>query len=106
MRRTKSVSTKVTENEYAKFVQMSEGQTVSEWVRDVLLETATPRPADQVLLSEMFALRTIVLNLLFAAANGEIPTTDAMKGLIERADRDKLAKALERLTASSARRPR
>jgi hypothetical protein len=41
MRRTKSVSTKVTEDEYAKFVQMAEGQTVSEWVG-----SRSQRPSD------------------------------------------------------------
>ena len=46
MRRTKSVGTKVTENEYARLVQLAERQTLSEWIRDVLLEAATPRPAD------------------------------------------------------------
>jgi hypothetical protein len=70
----------------------------------VLLETATPRPADQVLLSEMLALRTIVLNLVFAVASGETPTADAMKRLIERADGEKLRKALERLGAGPDRR--
>lgn len=104
MRRTKSVSTKVTENDYARLTQLAEGQTLSEWVREVLLETATPRRADYVLLSEMLALRTIVLNLVFAVASGETPTADAMKRLIERADGEKLRKALERLGASPDRR--
>jgi hypothetical protein len=106
MRRTKSISTKITETEYARFVQLAEGQTLSEWVREVLLATATPRPADQVLLSEVLAVRTIVLNLLFAVASGEVPSTDAMKRLIERADTEKLARALERLGAASPGRTR
>jgi hypothetical protein len=66
----------------------------------MLLATATPRPVDQALLAEVLALRTIVLNLHFALAAGETPTADAMKGLIERADRDKLRKAQERLTSA------
>jgi hypothetical protein len=45
------------------------------------------------------ALRTIVLNLQFAVAGGEPPTTDAMKRLIERADDEKHRRAFERLTA-------
>ena len=104
MRRTKSISTKVTDDEYARLERLAVGQTLSEWVRDVLLATATPRPADQVLLAEFLALRTIVLNLHFAAVAGETPTADAMKRLIERADEDKIRKALERLLAASARR--
>jgi hypothetical protein len=38
----------VTDDEYAKLEHLAAGQTLSEWVRDVLLATATPRPADQV----------------------------------------------------------
>ena len=106
MRRTKSVGTKVTEDEYATLARLAEGQTLSEWVRDVLLAVAAPRPADHVLLAELLALRTIVLNLMFAVAGGETPTTDAMKRLIERADEDKSRKALDRLVATSARRAR
>jgi len=99
MARTRSVTTKITEGEYARLEEMAQGQAVSEWVRDVLL-AATPRPTDQVLLSEILALRTIVLNLLFAVASGEIPSMDAMKRLIARADDEKLEKALERLASS------
>ena len=106
MRRTKSVGTKVTEDEYATLVRLAEGQTLSEWVRDVLLAIVTPRPADHVLLAEVLALRTIVLNLHFAVASGDTPSTDAMKRLIERADEEKSRKALERLVATSARRAR
>ena len=105
MRRTRSIGTKVTEDEYATIASWPEGQTLSEWVRDVLLATVTPRPADHVLLAEVLALRTIVLNLLFAVASGDTPTTDVMKRLIERADEDKIAKALERLTVVTSRRP-
>ena len=106
MRRTKSVGTKVTEDEYATLARLAEGRTLSEWVRDVLLAIATPRPADHVLLAEVLALRTIVLNLHFAVASGDMPTTDAMKRLIERADEEKIRKARERLIAASARRAR
>src|SRR5262245_59891554 len=106
MRRTKSVGTKVTEDEYAALARLAEGQTLSEWVRDVLLAIATPRPADHVLLAEMLALRTIVLNLHLPVASGDTPTTDAMKRLIERADEDKSRKALERLMAASVRKTR
>jgi hypothetical protein len=93
------VTAKITEGEYARLEQMAQGQTVSEWVRDVLLAT-TPRSTDHVLLSEILALRTIVLNLLFAVASGEIPSMDAMQRLIARADDEKLGKALERLASS------
>ena len=56
MRRTRSVGTKVTDDEYAKLEHLAAGQTLSEWVRDVLLATVTPRPADQVILAEFLAI--------------------------------------------------
>jgi hypothetical protein len=55
-------------------------------------------PAIQTL-SEVLSLRTIVLNLQFAAASGQPPTADAMKRLIDRADDEKHRRAFERLTA-------
>ena len=83
-----------------------QGQTLSEWVREVLLALVTPRPADEVLLAEVLALRTIVLNLHFALASGETPTADAMKRLIERTDEEKMRKALDRLVAVALRSAR
>ena len=99
IRRTKSIGTKLTAEEYAQIVRVADGPTLSEWVRDVLLGMVAPQPADHVLLAEVLALRTIVLNLQFAVANGEPLTTDAMKRLIERADDEKHRRAFERLTA-------
>jgi hypothetical protein len=99
VRRTKSIGTKLTTEEYAQVVRVAEGRSLSEWLRDVLLGMAAPQPADHVLLAEMLAVRTIVLNLQFALASGEPPTSDAMKRLIERADDEKHRRAFERLTA-------
>lgn len=99
IRRTKSIGTKLTAEEYAQIVRVAEGHTLSEWVRDVLLGMVAPQPADHALLAELLALRTIVLNMQFAVATGEPLTTDAMKRLIERADDEKHRRAFERLTA-------
>jgi hypothetical protein len=98
-RRTKGITIKVTDNEYAALARLADGHTVSAWVHDLVLATATPRPADHVLLAELLALRTILLNLQFAVASGDPPTTDDMKRLIERADEEKSRRALERLNA-------
>ncbi len=103
-RRTKGITIKVTDDEYATLSRLAKGQTVTAWVHEVALATATPRPVDHVLLAEFLALRTIVLNLHVAAATGETPTADAVKRLIERADETKLRKATERLMALFARR--
>ena len=99
IRRTKSLGTKLTTEEYADIVRVADGHTLSEWVREVLLGIVAPRPADHVLLAEVLALRTMVLNLQFAVASGEPLTADAMKRLIDRADDEKHRRAFERLTA-------
>jgi hypothetical protein len=103
-RRTKGITIKVTDDEYATLARLAKGQTVTAWVHEVALTTATPRPIDHVLLTEFLALRTILLNLHAALAAGETPTADAVQRLIERADRDKMRKAQERLASASPRR--
>ena len=96
-RRTKSISTKVTEAEYNDIARRAEPLTVSEWARDILVGTAQPDPLHFLLLAELLALRTIVLNLNFALAASGPPTTEAMHALIDRADAEKLRKAEERI---------
>ncbi|MGH9686531.1 MAG: hypothetical protein ACRD5K_05505 [Candidatus Acidiferrales bacterium] len=96
--RNKSISTKVTDEEYARFEALAGEQTISEWTRDALLKTAEPSPADQTIVAELLALRMILLNLLFSLANHEAVTEEEMQGIIRRADGCKLANALERLT--------
>ena len=104
IRRTKSIGTKLTAEEYDQVVRVADGHTLSEWARDVLLGIAAPKRADHVLLVEILALRTILLNLQFAVASGEPPTLDAMKRLIERADQEKTQRAADRLVAAAPRR--
>lgn len=99
--RTKSISTKVTDEEYAQLEVLAGRQTISEWARDVLLKAAKPNPADQAILAELVALRTILLNALYKLAQGENLTAEEMQRLIERADQDKLRKAQERLAATA-----
>ena len=55
--RTKSLSTKVTEAEYALVQALAGTQTVSEWARAVLLKAAQPDPIPLVVLAEMIAVR-------------------------------------------------
>jgi hypothetical protein len=99
--RTKSISTKVTEEEYALFEGLAGEQTMSEWAREVLLEATKPSLAEQTIVAELLALRMIVLNALFSIANREPLTTQDMQGIINRADAGKSAKALERLAKTS-----
>jgi hypothetical protein len=74
--------------------------TLSEWVRDVLLASspeAGAEAANQVLLGELLAVRTILINLLFPVSK---VTPEQMEALIERVDKDKMRRALERLGES------
>jgi len=98
--RTKSVSTKVTEEEYAQMETLAGGQTISEWARVVLLKAAKPNAGEQIILAEVVALRTILLNAFYMLAQGERLTADEMQQLIERADQDKLRKAQDRFAAT------
>jgi hypothetical protein len=95
--RTKSVSTKVTEKEYAEFEALAGEQTISEWARDVLLKAVKPNTCEQTILAEVLAFRTVLLNLFFKLASAERITADEMQRLIERVDADKLKKALARI---------
>jgi hypothetical protein len=96
--RTKSISTKVTDEEYAQFEASAGDQTISEWARDVLLKATKPTASEQtVVLAEVLALRTVLLNLHFAVSQGRTLTAEEMQQLIERADQNKLSKARERL---------
>jgi hypothetical protein len=102
--RTKCLSTKLTNAEYATLEALAGDQSISEWAREVLLQAATRRAAEQIIVAELMALRTILLNLHFAVAAGETVTTDTMQRLIEQADHDKIRKAQERLAPASLRR--
>ena len=97
--RNKSVGTKVTATEFEALEGRAHAQklTLSEWVRTELLDTKKD-DGNEVLLGELLALRAILINLLFSLGKGERLTAEAMKELIERADRDKVNRAAGRRT--------
>ena len=98
--RTRCVSTKLTEADYATCAELAGSKTLSEWTREIVLAAVTRRPIEELLLAEVLALRTIVINLQFAVVTQGAPTVDQMQGLIDRADRQKAQKAVERLVAA------
>ena len=102
-RRTKSVGTKVTPEEFARLEALAGGERLGEWVRDALLKAAAP-PFETVLLAEVLALRGILLNLHFALASGDPLTAEAMHRLIERMDDDKIRHANECFASLMTRR--
>ena len=101
--RTKGLCTKVTDEEYATFERLADGETLSEWVRDTLLKAISTPPADPVV-AELLAFRSIVLNLLFKIANREPVTADVMKGVIDQADGERVRRVHERLAPPAGAR--
>src|SRR5260370_2174760 len=99
--RSKSISTKVTDEEYAQFEASAGEQTISEWARDVLLKAHKPNVGEQTVLAEVLALRTILLNIHFAVSQGKTLTAEEMQKLIERADQNKLCNTRERLAEAA-----
>lgn len=93
--RTKSVSTKVTEEEYTALEALAEpsGVSMSEWVRTVLLEQRERRGQSEAMLAELVGLRAILLSLLFAIARREPLTAEQMQTVIDKADAGKLERA-------------
>lgn len=104
-RRWKTVSTKVTAEEFQRLVSVAGDERLGGWLRRVVLSIGAARPVDQLLLSEVLALRTIILNLHFAVATGEPVTVESMQRLIDRTDRDKARQAFQRLTSAEATLP-
>jgi hypothetical protein len=82
------VGTKLTEEEYARLEASAatRGLTVGEWRREALLQ-ASGQPAalatatEQTLLSDVLALRTILLNLFYDLASAEPPNRERMQAL-------------------------
>ena len=105
-RRSKSIGTKVTAEEYDRIRALAGDQPVSEWVRVALLKAAADtQAADSIVLAELLALRAILLNLHFHLCSGTTVTAETMQRLIERADQDKRQKAQARLAAADRSDP-
>jgi hypothetical protein len=102
-RRTKSLSTKVTDAECDLAASAAAPLTISEWARKVLLQAMQFDPMVTALLAEILALRVILLNLHFALAEGKTVSDEFLRALIERADNDKWSKLDDRLAAIRAR---
>ena len=105
--RTKSIGTKVTEEEYARLDELATaaGQSRAEWVRTILLDRLEREGAElteETVLAELLGLRTILLNLLFTTAKGETMTAEQMQAVIERADAGKMERARKLLATSPA----
>lgn len=101
--RTRSIGTKVSEEEYARLegCASDKQQSISEWSRDTLLTAANSAqgpPREQAVLAEVIALRTIVANLIYAFTSEGKVTAEQMRAFIERADNTKAKRATEILS--------
>ena len=108
-RRTRSVGTKLTDEEYAQLESLAaaQGVTPGECVRELVLRAfgkpaAEATIAEQTVLSEVLALRTILINIIYDQANGHEIAPERMRELIAKADAGKVEKALERLKENSS----
>lgn len=101
--RTKSLTAKVTEEEYVRLQELAgrAGQSMGEWARTVLLGQLNP--AQEILLAEILALRMLYLNTVQVLGQKEELTTERLQKLIERVDREKEDKAKDRLRGKRAK---
>jgi len=110
--RTRSAGAKVNDKEYAQLEALAEarGLPLGLWCREILLAqlngpTPTTSLVDEVLLSEIIAIRNIILNVALSERRGEQFTLEYMRALAADADASKLRKARERIEKAS-REPR
>lgn len=74
------------------------GKSVGEWAREVLLSTVRFSPDYRALLSEFCAMRKVVLDIhAQLALNGQAPSTEAIKGIVEAAEANKFTMADRRI---------
>ena len=104
--RTRSIGTKVTAEEYARLEACARDSqmSISEWSREALLAAASlgrRSAGEQAILAEMIALRTIVVNLIYAFTSEGKVTAEQMRAFIERADGTKSKRATELLSQMS-----
>ncbi len=99
--RPRSVGTKVTQEEFDHFQGCAgiRRLSLSEWCRGALLAACADRsPAEQAILAEVIALRTIVANLIYAFTSEGKVSREQMGAYVERADQTKLKRANEILS--------
>ncbi len=99
--RAKTIATRVTPEELAEVETAAEcaGKTLAEWLRELALNAARERPADpaELVLSEVMALRYVLLNLFHATAQanaeGKLLLPDSVVKIRDQANARKLADA-------------
>jgi hypothetical protein len=103
--RDRTVSTKLTEAEFAQVERLAgdRGQWISEWVRDVLLNTVrdSEPQRQKAAFAELQAIRLLLINTLDPLLRGERMTAEQFKELLRYVKNNK-RKAADELLASYA----
>lgn len=109
--RTNSVGTRLSEAELSEVeaAAASAGKKVGEWLREAALAQArsAPTETDPILLAELMAMRTLILNLFAAASKGPL-TDESLRKMLAYADSVKQQKAdefLAKLRSGSGTKP-
>lgn len=101
--RPKCLSTKLSDDEYTELERAAGQEALGTWAREVLLQAARRQATDAVVVAEVMALRSILLNLQFAVVSGDAITAERMRQLIDRADAIRFTRAAERLAEAAAK---
>lgn len=76
------------------------GKGFSEWAREMLLSTVRFSPDYRALLAEFCAMRKVVLDIhAQLALNGQAPSGEAVKGIVEAAETNKFTMADRRIVS-------
>ncbi len=110
--RARSIATRLTETEFAEVDGAAgrAGKKTAEWLREAALAQARSAPAektDPILLAELMAMRTLLLNLFSAASKGPL-TDESLRKMLAYADSIKQQKAdefLAKLRAGNGAKP-
>ena len=100
--RTKSIATRLTDAEYAEIESAAAraGRKVAEWLREAALAqartTGEEKATDTVLLAELMALRSLIVNLFAVASKGPL-SDETLRRIAVYADAIKDQKAVELL---------
>jgi uncharacterized protein (DUF1778 family) len=100
--RTKSIATRLTDAEFAEIESAagSAGKKVAEWLREAALSharaTGEEKTTDTVLLAEVMALRSLIVNLFAVASKGPL-SDETLRKIAAYADAIKDQKAEELL---------
>jgi hypothetical protein len=100
--RSKSIATRLTDAEFAEveYAASSAGKKVAEWLREAALAqartTGEEKTTDTVLLAEVMALRSLIINLFAVASKGPL-SDETLRKIAAYADAIKDQKAEELL---------